>query len=184
MSIAKDLFYAQQTLFTLFSATNKLQIAGDKYLQDMTIRQVLALPSLFHAPEGKATINHIARNMGTTKQNAKQIVDAMARKGYLSVAPSEQDKRALHVSVTPEGEQIFKVCSERLDEFLATIFCNFTTDELEMICLLLQKLYSFDGTGQDNFEHKQHHTNVDEAIQLQFHQKFATLRANVYADEE
>jgi len=184
MNIGKDLFHAQQTLFTLFSVTNKLQIEGDKYLQDMTIRQVLALPALFHAPEGKATINHIARSMGTTKQNAKQLVDAMERKGYLSVAPSEQDKRALHVTITSEGEKAFKVCSERVDEFLATIFCDFTTDELETICDLLRKLYCFDGIGQGNFEHKQQHASEDEALQLQFHQKFAKLRAKTYIDEE
>jgi len=184
MNMVKDLFYSQQTLFTLFSVTNKLQIAGDKYLQDLTIRQILALPALFHAPEGKATINHIARSMGTSKQNAKQIVDAMERKGYLSVAPSEQDKRALHVSITLEGEQAFRACSERFDEFLATIFQNFTSEELETICMLLQKLYSFDGSEQENFEHKQHHTNEDEGLQLQFHQNFVRLRKNKYKKEE
>ena len=61
MDIAKDLFYAQQTLVVLFSVTNKLQMQGDKQLQDITIRQMLAIPALVHAPNGRASINHLAR---------------------------------------------------------------------------------------------------------------------------
>jgi DNA-binding MarR family transcriptional regulator len=44
------------------------------------IRQMLAVPAIIHAPEGKATINHIARKLGTAKQSAKQIVDALVKK--------------------------------------------------------------------------------------------------------
>ena len=182
MNIAKDLFFAQQSLMTLFLATNKLQMHGDKHLKDLTIRQILAIPALFHAPDGKATINHIARSMGTTKQSAKQIVDAMKKKGYLCVAASEQDKRAVNIEITPEGKQAFRKCSERTDEFLANIFCDFTAEELETLCMLLQKLYGYD-TAQNNLTHGQHHANDSDAI-LQHHQKFAKLRAGSYPKED
>ena len=178
MDIAKDLFYAHQTLVSLFSVTNKLQMQGDKHLQDITIRQMLAIPALIHAPGGKATINHLARSMGTTKQSAKQIVDAMERKGYLSVAPSEQDKRAVNVSVTKEGQEAFGICSERTDEFLANIFSRFTTEELEALCKLLQKLYLFDGVEQENFTgYNSYDASASEHV-LQHHQSFAKIRLN------
>ena len=183
MDIAKDLFFAQQTLVTLFSVTNKLQMQGDKHLQDITIRQMLAIPALVHAPDGKATINHLARSMGTTKQSAKQIVDAMERKGYLSVAPSEQDKRAVNVAVTPEGQHTFGICSERTDEFLASMFDDFTTEDLKTLCTLLQKLYRFDSAEQYNSEgHADYNANESINI-LQHHQSFAKLRAKAYSKE-
>lgn len=183
MDIAKDLFYAQQAIVTLFSVTNKLQVQGDKHLQDMTIRQMLAIPALVHAPDGKATINHVALQMGTTKQSAKQIVDAMERKNYLSVAPSEQDRRAVNITVTPEGEQAFKICSERTDEFLANIFCNFSAKDLETLCTLLKKLYCFDGAEQESFdEYAGYNANESDNI-LQYHQRFAKLRAEACAKE-
>ena len=183
MDIAKDLFYAQQTLVTLFSVTNKLQMQGDKHLQDITIRQMLAIPALVHAPDGKATINHLARSMGTTKQSAKQIVDAMERKGYLSVAPSEQDKRAVNVTVTQKGQNAFNTCSERTDKFLANIFSNFTAEDLETLCTLLQKLYCFDGTEQEGFDgHASYDASVSDEI-LRHHQNFAKLRANATVKE-
>ena len=183
MDIAKDLFFAQEALVTLFSVTNKLQMQGDKQLQDITIRQMLAIPALVHAPDGRATINHLARSMGTTKQSAKQIVDAMQKKGYLSVAPSEQDKRAVNVTVTEEGHDAFKACSERTDEFLANIFDSFTTEDLENLCILLKKLYRFDGIRQEDFEeYTEHDPSVSEHI-LRHHQSFEKLRAASSAKE-
>ena len=181
MDIAKDLFFAQQSLMTLFLATNKLQMKGDKHLGDLTIRQILAIPALFHAPDGKATINHIARSMGTTKQSAKQIVDAMKKKGYLSVIPSEQDKRAVNIEITAEGQLAFRKCSERTDEFLANIFCNFTTEELGTLCGLLQKLYGYD-LEQSEFEYGQYHSGDSSAI-LQHHKNFEKLRSDNYPKE-
>lgn len=183
MDIVKDLFYAQQILLTLFSLTNKLQIQGDKYLEDMTIRQVPIIPIIFHAPDGKATINYIARNMGTSKQNVKQIVDAMERKGYLSVVPSDQDKRTVNVTITLGGEKAFRKCSERIDEFLANIFNSFRTEDLETICTLLQKLYCFDGIEQETFEHRKYHIDDAEEVIIQYHQNFAKLRVKANEKE-
>ena len=183
MDIAKDLFFAQQTLVGLFSVTNKLQMKGDKHLQDITIRQMLAIPALVHAPDGNATINHIARSMGTTKQSAKQIVNAMERKGYLAVAPSEQDRRAVNVTVTSEGKKAFNTCSERTDEFLAGIFSDFTTEDLETLFTLLQKLYRFDGAEQESFGR---YTGYDAGASddiLRHHQNFAKLRTNTNTKE-
>jgi DNA-binding MarR family transcriptional regulator len=181
MDIERSLFFAQQVLTALFSVTNKLQMQGDKFLRDLTIRQILAIPAIVHAPDGKATINHIARQLGTTKQSAKQIVDAMEKKNYLSVAPSEQDRRAVNVTITLEGKQAFRVCSERTDEFLADIFHDFTTEDLEMLCTLLRKLYCFDGTEQDRFkEHMDFNPHDADAI-MQHHQNF--LKRKIYNHE-
>ena len=182
MNIAKDLFFAQQTLTTLFSVTNKLQMQGDKQLQDITIRQMLAIPALIHAPNGMATVNHLARSLGTSRQNAKQIVDAMERKGYLSIAPSEQDRRSVNITVTPEGQSAFRTCSERTDEFLAHIFSRFSSEELEDFCNHLQKLYRFDGMGPDSFDEP---VCFDESLSceiLRHHQRFVQLRTRNNAD--
>jgi Transcriptional regulators len=183
MNMAKDLFFAQQTLTTLFSTTNKLQMQGDKQLQDITLRQMLAIPALIHAPDGKATINYLAKEMATTKQSAKQLVDALARKGYLSVAPSEEDKRAVNISVTAEGLHAFMRCSERTDAFLANAFASFSSAELETLCILLQKLYRFDGHPQETLNEHSHFNASDSAAILQHHPVFALLRGQANKKE-
>ena len=180
MSIAKDLFYAQQALVRLFSVTNKLQTEGDKYLQDLTTRQMLAIPAIIHAPEGKATISYIAQKLDTTKQSAKQIVDAMKRKGYLSVEPSKLDRRAVDISITLEAEEAFKECSKRTDEFLADIYRDFTTEDLELLCMLLQKLYQFDGVEQEGFGEQAGYDESKANIVLKYHENFLKKRINSY----
>jgi len=176
MNLAKDLFFTHQTLAVLFSVTNKLQMQGDKYLQDLTIRQMLAIPAIIHAPDGKATINYIAKQLGTTKQNAKQIVDALVKKNYVSVAPSESDRRAVNVTVTQGSETAFRLCSERTDEFLADIFHDFTTEDLETLWTLLNKLYRFDGVEQDSpHEYLTNHTSDD---MLQHHHSYIKRRTD------
>jgi len=181
MSIAKDLLFSQHALSILFSVTNKLQNSGDSYLEDLTIRQMLAVPAIIHAPAGGATINHIARQLGTTKQSTKQIINALEKKGYVKVAPSEKDKRALNITITPEGETAFQTCSERTDIFLADIFGGFTTQELETLCTLLEKLYQFDGTKDNSLsqhlgEHTQYNLNETEDKIMHYHQSYLKRR--------
>ena len=183
MDIARDLFHAQQILMALFTVTNKLQMHGDKHLQDITIRQMLAIPALIHAPHGKATINHLARSMGTTKQSAKQIVDALERKGYLAVTPSDLDKRAVQVSITPEGQRAFFTCSERTDEFLADIFADFSTDDLANLCKLLQKLQHYDGLELGSDHDQMLYDESSSAEILRHHQNFARIRGSISAKE-
>jgi DNA-binding MarR family transcriptional regulator len=178
VDVTKDLFFAQQALMTWFSVTNKLQVQGDKYLEDLTVRQMLAIPTIFHAPDGKATINHIARQLGTTKQNAKQIVDALEKKKYLKVTPNEQDKRAVNVTITQEGHRALRVCSERMDEFLADIFHDFATEDLERLCEFLKRLYRFDGAEPGGIEE---HFNYDASQAdkvLEYHQNFLKMRTH------
>lgn len=43
----------------------------------------MTMVAIAHLPEGKATFNNIARKLGTTKQNVKQIITAMEKKGYI-----------------------------------------------------------------------------------------------------
>ena len=125
MNLAKDLFFTHQALAMLLSVTNKLQMQGDKYLQDLTIRQVLAIPATIHAPE---------------------------------------------------SEGAFRLCSERTDDFLADIFHDFTTEDLETLWTLFNKLYRFDGVAQESsHEYLTNHTGDD---MLQHHHSYTKRRTD------
>lgn len=152
MEYTREMFLWQQTYATLFSVSNKIQVQGDKELDAMTSRQVMALTAAIHLPKGGASLNGIAKKMGTTKQNVRQLVNVMERKGYVSVAASDTDKRAYSVEMTKEGEQVFVESYMRGMTFFEKLFHEFTTEELEMLWNMLKKLYRFDGEEQDGFE--------------------------------
>lgn len=148
----RDLFLMQQTYGTLFSLINKLQIQGDKYLDGLTSRQYMTIIAILHLPEDETTLNNIAKKLGTSKQNVNRMVASIEKQSYLSVVPSEKDKRAINVKLTELGKRKVVECSEQGVNFMADVFNQFTTEELETLWKLLKKLYEFDGETHDGFE--------------------------------
>jgi len=185
MDALQDLFFMQQALSTLFSVTNKLQAAGDQFLKKLTVRQIMVMIAIIHLPEDRATLNSIAKKLGTTKQSVKQLVAAMEKKGYLATVPSEKDRRAVNVSITSAGkETIAANCEPSLDYF-AGVFHEFSAEELKTFWDLLKKLYRFDGKEQDGFEEEVPYCTEDgfSGSQLRAVQKFSERRACDTADQ-
>jgi len=146
------LFLMQQVYATLFSLSNKLQIKGDKYLARLTSRQLMAMIAIVHLPEDGTTLNSIARKLGTSKQNVKQLITNIENKGYVVTLPSDKDRRSYNVRITETGKQVMLECGERGYRFFDEVFKDFTNEELEIFWGLLKKAYRFDGEEQDGFE--------------------------------
>lgn len=152
MEYTYEMFLWQQTYATLFSLSNKLQVYGDKYIGDLTSRQLMTMIAIAHLPKDQASLNGIARKLGTTKQNVKQLITALEKKGYVNIMSSERDKRACNIVITESGQTVFLECFTRGMSFFSDIFKDFTEDELENFWGYLKKLYRFDGEEQDGFE--------------------------------
>jgi DNA-binding MarR family transcriptional regulator len=152
MDNCRETFLRQQTYATLFPLANKLQIQGDKYLESLTSRQFMAMIAIAHLEEDETTLNNIARKLGTTKQSVKQLITIIEKKGYIVIAPSQKDKRAVNIKITESGKQAMLDCGERGMKFFSDLFKDFTVEEMEILWGLLKKLYRFDGEEQDGFE--------------------------------
>lgn len=152
MDVFKELFLMQQAYATLFSLTNKVQIAGDKYLKGLTSRQYMTMIAIAHLEEDERTLNNIARKLGTTKQSVKQLINIIEEKGYIITEPSNRDKRAVNIKFTEEGIQVMLKCGELGIYLLADLFNDFSSSEIETLWVLLKKLYRYDGEVQDGFE--------------------------------
>ncbi|TQR35191.1 MarR family transcriptional regulator [Lysinibacillus sphaericus] len=150
--LLKELHFMQQSYATLFSVVNKVQIKGDEYLEVLTSRQHMALIAIAHLPVANTTLVNIAKKLGTTKQTANKLITSLVKKGYVQTVPSKLDKRSINVEITSEGKTALIACSEKSTYFLADIFKDFTTEEIETLWKLLQKLYRFDGEELDGYE--------------------------------
>ncbi|NRD78530.1 MarR family transcriptional regulator [Bacillus sp. BRMEA1] len=178
MDIYRELFLMQQNFATLFSLANKIQVKGDKSLEILTSRQYMAMLAIGHLPESETTLNNIARKLGTTKQSVKQLITIMENKGYVIVAPSKKDKRAVNIKITKSGKTALLVVAEKGIFFLEELFKKFSTEELETMWGLLKKLYSFDGEEQDGFE-EEGNLKIDEdtnELQLKIMKEFERRR--------
>lgn len=172
-----DLFLMQQAYATMFSLTNKLQITGDSCLNGMTIRQYMTVVAILHLTEDETTINNIARKLGTSKQNANRMVSGIEKLGYISSFQSEKDKRATNIRLTEDGKQKMLECSEHIINFMADVFHDFNTADLEILWKLLKRLYCFDGEKQDGFEDEGlKFTAVSNDMELILLEKFSQKR--------
>ena len=152
MENPKAIFLMEQNYATLFSLANKLQVKGDQYLKDLTSRQLMTLLAIGHLPEEEASLNNIARKLGISKQSIKQLVSLIEKKGYVTIVPSQQDKRAVNVTITPSGYQAVIENGQLGLQFFNDLFHEFSLEEMETLWNLLKKLYRFDGEEQDGFE--------------------------------
>lgn len=152
MNDERKMFLWTQTYATLFSLSNKLQIDGDRYLGELTSRQLMTMIAILHLPKDQTSFNAIARKLGTTKQNVKQLMVALEKKQYITMAQSPSDKRAYVVEFTELGKEVLTKCNERGIQFFSEVFKDFSIDELETLWGYLQRLHSYDGEKQDGFE--------------------------------
>lgn len=171
-----DLFLMQQAYGTLFSLINKLQITGDAYFSGLTSRQFMTIVAILHLPEHETTINNIARKLGTSKQNANRMVAGIEKLGYVTIVPSSKDRRATNVLLTEAGKQKVIECSQYAVDFMADLFQNFNTQELETLWNLLHRLYEFDGNCQDGFEEDGSNLISDPELSDRILQHFAEKR--------
>lgn len=183
--LLKELHFMQQSYATLFSVVNKVQIKGDEYLEVLTSRQHMALIAIAHLPVDHTTLVNIAKKLGTTKQTANKLITSLVKKGYVQTVPSKLDKRSINVEITSEGKTALIACSEKSTYFLADIFKDFTTEEIETLWKLLQKLYRFDGEELDGYEETVNMA-IEEPEQISdFQEKvFTELLKRRYGDEE
>lgn len=183
--LLKELHFMQQSYATLFSVVNKVQIRGDEYLEVLTSRQHMALIAIAHLPAENTTLVNIAKKLGTTKQTANKLITSLVKKGYVQTIPSKLDKRSINVEITSEGKKALIACSEKSTYFLADIYKDFTTEEIETLWKLLQKLYRFDGEELDGFE-EMVNMEIEEPEQISdFQERVLTeLLKRRYGDEE
>ena len=143
----------QQAYSSLVSVSNKLQITGDQYCDELTSRQYMTMLAVLHLDKDETTLINIAKKLGTTKQNITQLVKSVEKKGFVSIIPSKKDKRSVNVCVTDLGMDVMiKYGKDATIYFMADIFKDFTKEEIETLWKLLAKLYRFDGVKMDGFE--------------------------------
>ncbi|MDR1568061.1 MAG: winged helix DNA-binding protein [Streptococcaceae bacterium] len=149
-----ELHYMQQAYATLFSVVNKIQTRGDEVMEEITSRQQMALIAIVHLPQEETTLINIATMLATTKQTANKLITGLKNKGYIETIPSKKDKRSINVIITETGKNVLIKSSEKTTYFLADIFNEFTSEEVELFWHMLQKLYCFDGEEQNGFEER------------------------------
>ena len=119
---------------SLFTLSNRLQIAGDSLDEKMTVKQWLLVAVLYKSEEKELSLSSLAQHMGSSRQNVKKMVSLLVKQGFLSITRKDDDKRCLMISPTSLCLEHCKGRAAEEEMFITTLFSDFTKEKLEMLC--------------------------------------------------
>jgi DNA-binding MarR family transcriptional regulator len=111
----------------IFALSNKLQVLGDAFDRNITIKQwffIVGVSKFCEPP----TISEVANFIGYSRQNAKRIAAALNERGYITIIKDQDDARALRISLTQKCTDYFAQRSQKELEFLDNLFNGFDAD--------------------------------------------------------
>lgn len=116
---------------SIFLLSNKLQVMGDGYLNEITLKQWLLLIMIKTLGKEQPSVTEVAAYMGSTRQNVRKMLEVLASKGYVSLNQNEQDKRNLSVALTQKAYCFFERFEAKGVVFLEQLFGNIEPELLE-----------------------------------------------------
>jgi DNA-binding MarR family transcriptional regulator len=116
----------------IFTLSNRLQVLGDEFDNNITTKQWLFIigVSKFEEPP---TISEVANLIGYSRQNAKRIAAALHERGYVKITKDKKDARALRIKLNPKCTEYFKKREKREIEFLGKLFTGFDVELTQSI---------------------------------------------------
>lgn len=124
---------------TIFALSNKLQVLGDSFDKNITIKQWLFLVGVSKFSE-PPTVSEVANFVGYSRQNAKRMAAALHERGYVTIIKDKNDARALRIALTQKCTEYFKKRSHKELEFLDKIFSGFDSELTDGVYKGLLKL--------------------------------------------
>lgn len=138
---ALNMMDPKEAMFGFFFAfSNRLQAVADNIYEGVTCKQffLMACMSLFQ--EEPPTANDLARVMGCTRQNVKEILTSLEKKGLVLLVPHKTDKRKRIVMLTEKAQQMSELYKERDEAFLKALYEGVSEEEIRGTYLFLAKL--------------------------------------------
>ena len=112
---------------TIFTLANKLQVLGDDFDKEITIKQWLFVVGVSQFQE-PPTVSEVAHFIGYSRQNAKRIAIALNEAGFASIKKDDRDARALRILLSAKCSDYFSKRSQREIEFLQQLFLGFDSE--------------------------------------------------------
>lgn len=132
---------AKYALFGLFFAfNNRLQTVGDMFYEEITCKQFFLLACMNLYTEEAPTANELAKTMGTTRQNVKEILSSLEKKEMIYFGQDEKDKRKRPVYLTEKTKQIAGKYIEKETEFMKRLYDGVSEEEARIVYNLISKI--------------------------------------------
>jgi DNA-binding MarR family transcriptional regulator len=138
--LGPDLDPSVRAFRVLLSTGQRLHYLMDERLRpDGLTTQQAALLTVVKALDGPS-VTEAARALGTTHQNAAQLVTALIRKDFLRTEPDPADRRRNRLIATETSEAYWRQRDASDHTAMADWFSALTPDELQTLTSLAERL--------------------------------------------
>jgi DNA-binding MarR family transcriptional regulator len=137
MNDVKDKAYIFGSIFTL---SNKLQVLGDKFDRNLTIKQWLLLAGIYKSRNEMPTISEVAGIIGNSRQNVKKMVLILEKEGFVTIENDSNDARVQKIRLTKKCLDYLLQREKRELEFLEQLFEGYQSIELKDLVNGISKL--------------------------------------------
>ena len=128
-------------LFGLFFAFhNRLQAAGDSFYEEITCKQFFLLACMNLYPEEAPTANELAKTMGCSRQNVKEILNSLEKKQFVRLETDENDKRKKRVYLTEQARLVGAKYQQKEIEFLRHLYEGISDEEVDSAYSIISKI--------------------------------------------
>ncbi len=104
----------------------------------LNITEFSVLESLYQ--RGKQTIQQIGQSILISSGSMTYVIDKLEKKGLLKRNACPNDRRAIHVTLTDDGEDLMAKMMPEHEELVDYMFGSLNDDETERIVKLLNKV--------------------------------------------
>ncbi|UWG96086.1 MarR family transcriptional regulator [Dehalobacter sp. DCM] len=108
----------------IFVLANRLQVLGDAFDKNITIKQWLFLACVAQF-KSAPTVSEVAEHIGYSRQNAKRMADALEQREFVRIVKDNTDARALRIHLTPKFNDYFESRRQKEVAFIQNLFHGF-----------------------------------------------------------
>ena len=128
-------------LFGLFFAFhNRLQAKGDAFYEEITCKQFFLMACMNLFTEEAPTANELAKIMGCSRQNIKEILNSLEKKELIRLEPDENDRRKNRVYMTKKAKQMSVKYKEKEVQFMKLLFEGLSDKDVDDAYRIISKI--------------------------------------------
>ena len=128
-------------LFGLFFAFhNRLQAVGDSFYEEITCKQFFLMACMNLYQDEAPTANELAKTMGCTRQNVKEILNSLEKKQFIRLETDERDKRKQRVYLTENALGMADKYREKEENFMKYLYDGISEEEVDSAYNIISKI--------------------------------------------